>query len=544
MNDLEVWVPKLTLAYNIILQELEELKVLVAKQKTEIFELKNIIDNLPGDIYWKNKEGVYSGLNITGRKSLERMGFILEKDEVIGKTDYDLYSQETADKFRENDLSVMHSKIEMTREESAILPSGEEITQLSTKRPLWDEKGNIIGIVGNTLDITELKKAKEKAEVANEAKASFLRNMRHDLRTPFSGILTLAQLMADDETDLEKRTNLQHIADSATVLLTYMNTILDHAQLGTDARAIAKNPVHLQKLLHESLLTITPTAVAKHLRLHEHYADNVPHIILSDAWRLKRIIINLLSNAVKFTDSGDVSIGVDVISETADQITLAIWVKDTGIGIPENKYNDIFEKFTRLEMAYSGKYGGTGLGLYDVKQLCYDLDGYITIKSELNKGSLFTCTFPFAKVNTLINEIDDIEQQTEGQSNLQMVNNVSVLLVEDQPIAVMSATRMLRAHGYLVDSAETGYSALEKFTDKKYDIILMDIGLPDIDGIQVTHKIRQLETANKIAKTPIIAVTAHPDGSENELNIFDKVCDKPFSPAVLEQMNNILNAKS
>lgn len=498
--------------------------------------LQTISSTMPGNFYWKDLHGRYLSGNSAMNELLQNLGFEGVED-IKGKTDHQLWP-ERAEELVGNDQLVMSSKKAISFEETVKLPKSTRYFTV-IKMPLLDEKGEVAGIIGNSLDITELKIAKEKAEAVNEAKEEFLRNMRHDLRTPFSGILTLAQLMADDETDPEKRGNLQDIADSAKVLLEYMNKILDQSQLGAQAKEIESNSVYLNELLNQAMLTIKPTADANHIHLHTEYATDVPGVI-TDKWRLQRIVMNLLGNAVKFTHKGNITLGISIVSETSENAVLEIWVKDTGIGIPKEKYEEIFEKFTRLEAAYTGKYPGTGLGLYDVRQLCHELGGEITVKSELDKGSLFTCTLPFKK-SKILPVATPVSKPTQPVCS--PIKALRVLLVEDQEIAAMSAARMMRSRGYTVDVAETGFVALDKFHNGKYDLILMDIGLPDINGISVTKKIRQLEKDNHLNKTPVIAVTAHTDRSEEELKVFDKVCIKPFSSMVFETIDKLLSVE-
>lgn len=175
--------------------EINKLNNIIDRKQAEISRLENIIDDLPGDIYWKSKEGIYQGMNAQGRKSLRKMGFPWRKENIIGKTDYDLFGKKTADKFQKNDLKVMEHKLMVVEEESATLPSDETITQLSSKRPLFDKKGNVTGIVGNTVDITDLKEAQKKSEMANEAKSEFIANMSHDIRTPMTGVMGMFEVL-------------------------------------------------------------------------------------------------------------------------------------------------------------------------------------------------------------------------------------------------------------------------------------------------------------------------------------------------------------
>jgi PAS domain S-box-containing protein len=507
--------------------------------------LKELLTVTPAHIFWYNMDGILLGCNDTQAKAF---GYA-NAEEMIGTS---IYTQATQSEENLEIITGVNNKIietgmPYTAEEPFKYPDGTEAVFLSKKVPLKDENGKITGVLGVAIDITDRKEieqklivAKEKAEAANEAKEAFLRNMRHDLRTPFSGILTLSQWMAEKETDPDKQQNLQCIADSAQVLLDYMNTVLDHAQLGVHALEISEASVNLEKLLQEAIFTITPVTITKQLKLSLSYPVNTPKIINTDIWRLQRIVLNLLGNAVKFTDQGKIDLGVNLVSQKDQQITLAIWIKDTGIGIPTAKHDEIFEKFTRLEAAYSGKYPGAGLGLHDVKQLCRELGGDVVVTNNGKQGSIFTCTLPFT-LGSVTQHVDQpapnhLEKlKTDDHHSL-----TKILLVEDQPIAAHVAAEILRSNGCSVDIAETGIKALEKFTDKVYDVILMDIGLPDIDGVKLAHKMRQFESANQKPASPIIALTAHKSDGEYDLKVFDKVFNKPFSATIIDEIKVII----
>lgn len=256
--------------------------------------------------------------------------------------------------------------------------------------PLEDTDGNRVGSARIYVDI------KKNVDQAHQAKEIFLHNIHHDLITPFSGILTLSELMVEDEQDSEKRSLLQAIADSSNVLLKYINQVLEHTKLET--QGIILKSINVKNALNDAAVAVMPVVKIKKLTLQENYAKNIPDNVIGDVWRLQRILVHLVGNAVKFTEHGAITIRADVLSETPEKVTLSISVEDTGIGIPTEKHQAIFEKFTRLEPAYTGNYSGAGLGLYEVKKLCEELNGSITVTSEVGKGSMFNCILPFIKI--------------------------------------------------------------------------------------------------------------------------------------------------
>lgn len=222
---------------NKLQQELEQ-------YKSEIYRLRSIIDHLPGSIYWKNKDGAYLGRNLTSAESMKSLDFPWREEDIVGKTDYDLFAKDMADQFRSHDLQVMNSEQTSSHEEVVPL-KGKTVIQLSTKAPFYDEHGHVAGIVGNTVDITylkeiekELRAAKDEAEAANRLKTAFIRNMEHDIRTPFSGIYSVASILEERESDPNKKEYLNAIVKCAQELLDYCNGILDFAKLETGALPI------------------------------------------------------------------------------------------------------------------------------------------------------------------------------------------------------------------------------------------------------------------------------------------------------------------
>ncbi len=379
-----------------------KLKEIIEKRISEVFQLKYILENLPGDVYWKDANGVYLGMNTTGLESLRRMGFIRKREGVIGKTDYDLFEKETADEFRKSDLMVQETGIPITREEIAILPSGETIIQLSTKRPLRDEKSYIIGIIGNTIDITYLKKiesdlreAKEKAEVSDQIKTDFLRNMEHDIRTPFTGAWGIAHHLREQETDAEKKELLGAIVKCTKELLDFCNTILDFSRDENISSPILAKKFNVREVLERIVSLEQPAAKNKKLDFVFNYDDNIPNILIGDENRLLRIILNLTSNAIKFTPDGYIKLIAKLAKRDGKKVILKIEVEDTGIGIPEEKQNFIYEAFSRITPSNQGKYSGIGLGLRIVKRMVEEMEGEIELISNLGKGSTFTCILPF-----------------------------------------------------------------------------------------------------------------------------------------------------
>lgn len=390
--------------------DVEELKRIIEQKNDEIFKLQNVLSDLPGSIYWKDKNGVYLGRNKTSEASLKSMNF---SSDIVGKTDYDLFPKDMADGFRKHDLEIMESGKESSREETAILANGEKVIQLSTKRPLYDQQGQIVGIVGNTVDITFLKKieselrtAVDKAEQANAIKIDFIRNMEHDIRTPFSGIYGMANMLAEREQDPEKKEILTMMAICTKELFDYCNSILDFSKIESGSLPLISKKFNVRELVESVIYMEKPPARNKNLKLELSYDEKVPMVVIGDEHRLQRILINLLSNAIKFTKEGFVKLEVTMPKQIDKRnIILQFIVEDSGIGIQKREQAIIFEKFTRLTPANKNLYKGLGLGLHIVKQFMAEMDGDIDIVSEEGIGSKFICALPF--IVPLIDTVSD-----------------------------------------------------------------------------------------------------------------------------------------
>lgn len=358
---------------------------------------------MPGHVYWKDKHGVLQGCNNALAKTLG----LSSRYEIIGKNDYDIASEAEADAIRAKDFKVLESGIGQTDEEVFTLPSGEKAIYLTERTPVIGAKNEVIGLIGISFDITDRKRAqeeintlriaKEAAEAANHAKTEFLNNMRHDLRTPFIGILGFAGVLEADEVDLQKKENLSYIVQSAKTLLNYLNEILEFIHVDNGQLPILEKPFNLHEILREVINMFLPASEVKGIALTLSQDTSLPKYVIGDKSRTQKILINLVSNSIKFTKQGHVSIEANMIKEDNNRIIIAFTISDTGIGIPEDKQNIVFEQFNRLTSAYSGIYPGKGLGLRMVKQLLDEIGGETHLTSEVGKGTVFKILVPYKK---------------------------------------------------------------------------------------------------------------------------------------------------
>jgi two-component system, OmpR family, aerobic respiration control sensor histidine kinase ArcB len=510
--------------------EIALLKKHIEKQRAEISQLKTIIDDLPGDVYWKHfadEKLIYSGMNYTGVESLQKMGFKWRKEDILGKSDGHLFDRETAQVFLENDLAVIHNGIAQTKEETAILPSGKKITQLSTKRPLFDKQGKIVGISGVSINISGLKEAQhalqialEKAEIANQAKTEFLENMRHDLRTPLTGIVGCAHLIKMQSDDPKKVSEyVDDLVASSDALTEFLNKILESIAAASGEIPLLRKDFNLKEVLEQIIRLNQSQATVKGLELSLDYGKNIP-VLRGDAFRAQRILLELVTNALKYTDHGAIKVSARLAKKKKHEVIIEFRVQDTGMGIPKDKHNDIYTRFTRLIPSAQGMYPGTGLGLSVIKQFIQDLNGEIHVNSEVGQGTTFICLIPFQKssldkkarvdaTNFKGNVVPANKTRTYQATHVKHIvaSGSRVLVVEDNTIAAKVARNVLTTLGCEVDVAIDGRTALAKAEANSYDLILMDVGLPDADGCEVTRQIRLKPRKN--SSIPIIGLTAH-----------------------------------
>ncbi|WP_131777789.1 PAS domain-containing sensor histidine kinase [Legionella fairfieldensis] len=377
--------------------------------QTEI-AFKNITTNLPGHVYWKDREGHYLGCNLLQARDLNFQRI----EEMIGKTDYDLSPKEKADAIRAIDEQIMGEAKSIEIEE-VVVKEGKNVTVLSQKSPLYDKDNQIVGVLGISFDISERKameealhQSKREAEKANHAKAEFLRNMEHQLRTPFSGIYSLVELLAESETNPERKEMLTLTCQSAKEFLDLLNNIIDFSRNQLDSSVLLSKKFDLKETLHKAITMEKAAAALKKLSLNYHYSD-IPTVFIGDPHRLQRLVLNLVSNAIKFTHQGHIDVEVNCVKQVDEHhLILQLIVSDTGIGIPDEQQQLIYEQFYRLHPANQNTYKGAGLGLYVVKKIINELDGEIEVKSSLNQGTTFVCTLPFKRplVDELLNEED------------------------------------------------------------------------------------------------------------------------------------------
>ena len=360
--------------------------------------LNDVIAYIPGALYWKDYNGRYLGGNDPFLK-ICGLDFLAD---LIGKTDKDLPWRDHHEELRKNDLYVMETGNTIKIEEVCkTFGEGNRIF-LSHKKPVRDKAGNIIGVIGNSMDITKqkelektLKVAKHKAEIENNLHFQFVTNMSRDLLSPAHSFANISKAIANDETDQKKKKKLQMLAYSSEQLLKLINEILELNFSNNYIPPFTQNKFNLKKLMQNVIDLETPAANLKNLELTCDIADDVPEFIINDDFRLFRLVLNLISNGIKFTEVGSVKLKVNLLEKTHDNISLQFEVIDTGIGFPQDRANLIFEQATSPQQSKQNMYFNSGGGLRVVKQFANDLNGKISVISQANQGTIVSCYIPF-----------------------------------------------------------------------------------------------------------------------------------------------------
>ena len=382
--------------------------------------------------------------------------------------------------------------------------------------------------------VTQIMRAKKKAEHTALIKAKFLSTMSHEIRTPMNAVIGLTNILIQENPRSDQVENLNTLKFSADLLLSLINDILDFSKIEAGKITFESIDFDLQLLINNIRNSMKSKAEEKNLSFEICIDENIPRVVKGDQVRLSQILTNLVANAIKFTDEGKVSIELQLISKNDDNSTIRFAVKDTGIGIPEYKFEKIFQSFSQADTDTTRKFGGTGLGLSITKKLL-DLQGsHINLESEPGKGSVFFFDLTFQAAS----ETKPVQKEEIPASDFGSFKGTKILLVEDNKINVLVAKKFLNKWNLNIDTAENGQIALEMVQNTDYKLVLMDLEMPVMDGYTATQKIRQLKSA-KFKKLPIIALSASAisDFRTKAIKVgMNEFVTKPFNPGELHNV--------
>lgn len=488
--------------------------------KTVISYYENILNCMPGNVYWLDQNCCALGCNqnvldMLGLESIaEFKSLSLEEMGRIGK-----WSEEAIMSFKQDSLAVIQTGKSKLNIEEPPIPNnrGDFIYFLTHRVPLFDDQQKVIGLVGISIDITQRKKLekelleeKHKAEAANLAKSAFIANMSHDIRTPLNGVIGMAQILEERILSSDDKQYARWINESGNQLMFLLNNILEVISLDqVDEQIVHKDTFSIMALVKDIIELEQPSILIKKLALNVTIDEKLPKLIISDRIKLHRILLNLLGNAIKFTQQGVVELIIMQDKETPVDVTVSFVIKDTGIGIQKSIQNKIFDRFFRVSPSEKGHYQGHGVGLHIVQNFVQLLGGKINVVSEEGRGSTFSFKLTFKKA--LSNKHANIEcvtlTKTDDKKNLAINTKViqPILLIEDNPIALKLLEHLISKLDYPYKSFKSSEEALHYLKDHQTTLIITDIGLPGLSGIDLTKLVKKTVSSNP----SIVGLTAH-----------------------------------
>ncbi|HAI3446887.1 TPA: aerobic respiration two-component sensor histidine kinase ArcB [Escherichia coli] len=499
------------------IKEREETQIQLEQQSSF---LRSFLDASPDLVFYRNEDKEFSGCN----RAMELLTGKSEK-QLVHLKPADVYSPEAAAKVIETDEKVFRHNVSLTYEQWLDYPDGRKACFEIRKVPYYDRVGKRHGLMGFGRDITERKRYQDALERASRDKTTFISTISHELRTPLNGIVGLSRILLDTELTAEQEKYLKTIHVSAVTLGNIFNDIIDMDKMERRKVQLDNQPVDFTSFLADLENLSALQAQQKGLRFILEPTLPLPHQIITDGTRLRQILWNLISNAVKFTQKGQVTVRV----RYDEGGMLHFEVEDSGIGIPQDELDKIFAMYYQVKDSHGGKPAtGTGIGLAVSRRLAKNMGGDITVTSEQGKGSTFILTIHAPSV---AEEVDDAFD--EDDMPLPALN---VLLVEDIELNVIVARSVLEKLGNTVDVAMTGKAALEMFKPGEYDLVLLDIQLPDMTGLDISRELTKRYPREDLP--PLVALTANVLKDKQEyLNAgMDDVLSKPLSVPALTAM--------
>ncbi|MBT0719746.1 aerobic respiration two-component sensor histidine kinase ArcB [Rosenbergiella collisarenosi] len=478
--------------------------------------LRSFLDASPDLVFYRNIDRQFSGCN----RALELLTGKSEQ-QLIGLTPQDVYEPDAAEKILETDEKVFRHNIALTYEQWLHYPDGKKSCFEVRKVPYYDRIGKRNGLMGFGRDITERKRYQEALENASRDKTTFISTISHELRTPLNGIVGLSRILLDTQLDQDQLNYLKTIHVSAITLGNIFNDVIEMDKIERQNIKLDRQPINFTDFIADLENLAGLLVQPKGLIFTMQAEEPLPQTVLADGTRLRQILWNLISNAVKFTKQGEISIRV---SYQAQHLTFA--VQDSGIGIPQSEQDKIFAMYYQVEDEQGGKPAtGTGIGLAVSARIAEAMEGSIRVESEPHRGACFTLDVSAPEILS--------EQSVTLEEDEWLLPALHILLVEDIELNVVVARSVLEKLGCSVEVAMTGQQALDLFEPDEFDMVLLDIQLPDMTGLQVASQLKERFTAQQLP--PLIALTANVLKNKSEyLNAgLDGVLSKPLSVPAL-----------
>lgn len=479
--------------------------------------LRTVIDNVPDFIYAKDVNGRFVVANLAVGRNLG-----MAPDQLLGKHDFDLFPHDIAKVFHEDEQALIRSgRPLIDREEIVVDSTGQQHDILSSKIPVCDDRGRVTGLVGIGRDVTlrtrmvaEMRAAREAAETANRSKSEFLANMSHEIRTPINGVLGMAELLLDTSLDHTQRDYARTIHESGKALLTVINDILDFSKIEAGKLDIEQVDLDLRNTVEDVARMIAFQAHRKRLELTLDIDPALPSAVKGDPGRLRQILTNLGGNAVKFTAAGEVAIEAKVLESDSDGTRVRFQVRDTGIGIPADRIDRLFQPFSQVDASTTRQFGGTGLGLSIVRRLVDLMDGECGVTSTPGSGSTFWFTLRFAKSD------EDVKRATRIPLTLKQRR---VLVVDDNQTNLKILAAQMARCGMVAECVSSATGALEILRaaaaeGNPYEVALLDHDMPVIDGSQLGRLISDDPAINS---TRLVLLTS--SGQPGESSRFSRL---------------------
>ena len=472
---------------------------------------------------------------------LNMLGY--ERDEVVDRlTVADLTLPDDREATLSDRAAMSRGESErQTVEKRYLHKDGHVVDGLLNRATIRDAEGAIQFIVGQVQDISEKKQAERnlqdaivKAEEANRAKSEFLATISHELRTPMNGVLGMVGLLQRTDLSAKQSHYAERIKQSGDLLLALLNDLLDLSKIEAGRIELENADFDLSRMIGAVTTLLEPRARAKDLSFEATIAPDTPKFLKGDYGRIQQILFNLIGNAIKFTDRGGISVNISQDGVAADTCVLRFAVVDTGIGVAEGEKRDLFEKFTQADASTTRVYGGTGLGLAICKELAELMDGEIGVESEVGRGSRFwfTVSCGLSTPESIIDASTAPSPRASGATTLD--RKLRILVAEDNIVNQEIICMTLEDDGHHVDVVGNGVEAVQAVQEAHYDIVLMDIHMPEMDGVAAAKKIRELE--GDVGAVPIIALTANAMVGDREKYIEIGMNDYASKPVVLDEL--------